>query len=316
MWVTKIDRTRAFANQAYLEFLGVPYEEGLAFDWRTILHPDDVQRIVKESIAGEATLKPFVLEGRYRRADGQWRWMRSESQPRWDPTGKHIGFIGVAHDVTVAKEAEFELRESERNAGAAYRGTHRAASVQRSANARDLRNQQPVPGAAGSAGQRSLRQCDGAGRNPGQHMGRRRKAILGFAVVFRDGGNARNRDGGFRGGGARRKRAEGNAAQPSRRRTLFRFHHAPGVRSARRRLRGLARSRRHHRAAAGRGGAASVPEDGCDRPADRRRRPRFQQPAHHHPLRDRFPASPRTAARTGAAVTSMRFRTRSIARRS
>ena len=110
MWVTKIDRTRAFANQAYLEFLGVPYEEGLAFDWRKILHPDDMDRIVKQSVAGEATLKPFVLEGRYRRADGQWRWMRSESQPRWDPTGKHIGFIGVAHDITVAKEAELELR--------------------------------------------------------------------------------------------------------------------------------------------------------------------------------------------------------------
>jgi PAS domain S-box-containing protein len=36
--------------------------------------------------------------------------MRSESQPRWDPAGKHIGFIGVAHDVTVAKQAEAELR--------------------------------------------------------------------------------------------------------------------------------------------------------------------------------------------------------------
>ena len=110
MWVTKVDRTRAFANLAYLEFLGVPYEQALAFDWRTILHPDDADRIVKESVAGEATLKPFVLEGRYRRADGLWRWMRSESQPRWDPTGNHIGFIGVAHDVTVAKEAERELR--------------------------------------------------------------------------------------------------------------------------------------------------------------------------------------------------------------
>ena len=110
MWVTRIDRTRAFANQAYLEFLGVGYEEALKFDWRTILHPDDMARIVQESIAGEAALKPFVLEGRYRRADGEWRWMRSESQPRWDPTGKHIGFIGVAHDVTVAKEAESELR--------------------------------------------------------------------------------------------------------------------------------------------------------------------------------------------------------------
>jgi len=30
------------------------------------------------------------VEARYRRADGEWRWLRSESQPRWDPTGKHM----------------------------------------------------------------------------------------------------------------------------------------------------------------------------------------------------------------------------------
>jgi PAS domain S-box-containing protein len=110
MWVSKLDRTRGFANQAYLDFLGLPYQEAIVFDWRAVLHPDDQARVVNESIAGEASLKPFVLEARYRRADGAWRWMRSESQPRWDPAGKHIGFIGVAHDVTAAKEAEGELR--------------------------------------------------------------------------------------------------------------------------------------------------------------------------------------------------------------
>jgi PAS domain S-box-containing protein len=110
MWVTRLDRTRAFANQAYLDFLGVGYDDALTFDWRTILHPEDTERVVRESIAGEASLMPFVLESRYRRSDGVWRWVRSESQPRWDPTGKHLGFIGVAHDITVAKEAELELR--------------------------------------------------------------------------------------------------------------------------------------------------------------------------------------------------------------
>jgi len=110
MWVSKLERTRGFANQAYLDFLGMDYEEALAFDWRKILHPDDLARTVKENAAGEASLKPFVLEARYRRADGAWRWMRSESQPRWDPAGKHIGFIGVAHDITTAKEAENDLR--------------------------------------------------------------------------------------------------------------------------------------------------------------------------------------------------------------
>ncbi len=110
IWVTKLDRTRSFANRAYLDFLGLPYEEALVFDWRKALHPDDMARILKEQIAGESSLKPFVLEARYRRADGAWRWLRSESQPRWDPTGQHAGYIGVAHDITAAKEAEINLR--------------------------------------------------------------------------------------------------------------------------------------------------------------------------------------------------------------
>jgi PAS domain S-box-containing protein len=110
IWVTKLDRTRSFANQAYLDFLGLAFEQAIVFDWRKALHPDDLPRILQEQIAGESSLKPFVLEARYKRVDGEWRWLRSESQPRWDPTGKHIGFIGVAHDITAAKEAESELR--------------------------------------------------------------------------------------------------------------------------------------------------------------------------------------------------------------
>ena len=110
IWVTKLDRTRSFANQAYVDFLGLPFEEAIAFDWRKRLHPDDQQRVVQELIAGEASLRPFVLEARYQNACGEWRWLRSESQPRWDPTGNHIGFIGVAHDITAAKQAEHDLR--------------------------------------------------------------------------------------------------------------------------------------------------------------------------------------------------------------
>jgi PAS domain S-box-containing protein len=110
IWVTKLDRKRSFANQAYVDFLGLPFDQAIDFDWRKVLHPDDLPRVLQQSVEGEASLKPFVLEARYRNAQGEWRWLRSESQPRWDPTGKHIGFIGVAHDVTAAKQAEIELR--------------------------------------------------------------------------------------------------------------------------------------------------------------------------------------------------------------
>ncbi|WP_339034100.1 PAS domain S-box protein [Bradyrhizobium symbiodeficiens] len=111
IWVTKLDRKRSFANQAYVDFVGLPYDQAIDFDWRKVLHPDDLPRVLQQSVEGEASLKPFVLEARYKNAGGEWRWLRSESQPRWDPTGRHIGFIGVAHDITVAKQAEIELRQ-------------------------------------------------------------------------------------------------------------------------------------------------------------------------------------------------------------
>lgn len=113
VWVTRLDRTRSFVNRAYVEFLDVPYDEALQFDWRRIIHHEDAARLLQESIAGEASLATFDLEGRYRNAKGEWRWLRSTSSPRRDAQGRHIGFIGVAHDVTDAKEAELSLRERE-----------------------------------------------------------------------------------------------------------------------------------------------------------------------------------------------------------
>src|SRR3954470_6827693 len=63
MWVTKLDRKRNFVNRAYVDFMGVSYEEAVDYDWRNIIHPDDVDRILAESLAGEVSLKLFVLEG-------------------------------------------------------------------------------------------------------------------------------------------------------------------------------------------------------------------------------------------------------------
>ena len=113
MWVTNLDRRREFVNRAYVEFLGCSYAEAVEFDWRTIIHPDDAAIVVQQSIAGEASLKPFTLLAQYRRGDGAWRWLSSVSNPRWDTNGKHVGFIGVAYDLTEAKSAELAVRERE-----------------------------------------------------------------------------------------------------------------------------------------------------------------------------------------------------------
>ncbi len=109
MWVSRRPGGgREFVNRAYLDFHGTTFEEALTLDWRKALHPDDLDRILAEQVAGEASRASFVLEARYRRADGEYRWVRSVSQPRL-ADGQVVGFIGVGVDVTDAKRAQQDL---------------------------------------------------------------------------------------------------------------------------------------------------------------------------------------------------------------
>ncbi|GAA0644465.1 PAS domain S-box protein [Brevundimonas lenta] len=113
IWVTQQDRTRAFVNQAYVAYNGGSYEEARLADWRDVIHPDDHERIIEDSLAGEATAQPFSMEARYKRHDGEFRWLKSFSRPRFGADGEVIGFVGVAFDVTDIRESQARLMESE-----------------------------------------------------------------------------------------------------------------------------------------------------------------------------------------------------------
>ena len=80
IWVTGQDARRSFVNQTYVDFFGAGYEAARDLDWRAAIHPDDQARILAEAVAGEASHAPFSLEARYRRHDGEWRWLKSFSR--------------------------------------------------------------------------------------------------------------------------------------------------------------------------------------------------------------------------------------------
>ena len=113
MWTTKPDGTRGFVNRAYCEQVGLPYADALRLDWRTLLHPDDIAGVVAATEAGRAGGGEFGFEARMRAADGQWRWTRTVTRPRLAADGTRLGYVGVAHDITEAKEAERTVRARE-----------------------------------------------------------------------------------------------------------------------------------------------------------------------------------------------------------
>ena len=109
MWLSNLDGTREFVNRAYLEFLGLGYEDAVAFDWRALIHPDDLERIADDEARSLAAGGDFIWEARYRRANGEYPWIRSVSQRRYGPTGELTGFIGVGYDISDAKRAQADL---------------------------------------------------------------------------------------------------------------------------------------------------------------------------------------------------------------
>lgn len=143
MWVTRLDRHREFVNDAYLTFTGIPRDQVNAHEWRDFIHPEDFERVVVDSMAGEASRRPFSLEARYKRADGEYRWLRSVSSPRFGPDGELIGFIGAAFDITLVQGGRARAPPASRRA-------HGRSARERSAAARHLRQCARSGGAARS----------------------------------------------------------------------------------------------------------------------------------------------------------------------
>lgn len=110
VWLGDTAGNCVFLNRALRDFWGVENLE--TFTWAETLHPDDRDLLGGPYGQAMADRTPLCVEARYRRADGAWRWLRTEANPRFDATGRFTGMVGVNFDVTDQREAETGLRRS------------------------------------------------------------------------------------------------------------------------------------------------------------------------------------------------------------
>lgn len=113
LWLSDTDNRTRFVNRAYFDFAGKTAEQMTGGEWKGLLHPDDYATTLDQFKRGILSHQPFQLQARYRRHDGQYRWVRSILQPRYDRAGAHQGITGTAFDVTEAEEAAARIQESE-----------------------------------------------------------------------------------------------------------------------------------------------------------------------------------------------------------
>jgi PAS domain S-box-containing protein len=103
-----------YLNKASLTFQGSnSLEEALAGNWADHVHPDDLEFVhneIQKALQNKALLR---YEFRFKRYDGQYRWLLTSAGPSLMPDGRLYGLIGSAIDITDRKETEAALKRSE-----------------------------------------------------------------------------------------------------------------------------------------------------------------------------------------------------------
>jgi PAS domain S-box-containing protein len=113
IWASGLDMGITFANTRVIEFLGLPLDDLLGAGWVQVIHPDDHDRVLAEYGSAFEAWRPYDVEYRTRRRDGEWRWLAVHGVPRFAPGGEFMGFIGSARDITDQRRASEAVKESE-----------------------------------------------------------------------------------------------------------------------------------------------------------------------------------------------------------
>jgi len=124
IWMSGVDKLCTFFNKPWLEFTGRSFEQELGNGWAEGVHPDDLQRCLDTYTQAFDARKPFVMQYRLRRHDGEYRWLSDDGVPRYDTQERFAGYIGSCVDVTELMKKEEALREFEERVVLAAEAAH------------------------------------------------------------------------------------------------------------------------------------------------------------------------------------------------
>jgi len=114
LWTSLPDGSKEYLNKRWYEYTGLPLEQGKGWGWKVVVHPDDLDRLVREWQALLDAPKPGELETRIRRYDGEYRWFLIRVVPQFDAEGNVVRWFGSNTDIEDRKRVEKKLLEEER----------------------------------------------------------------------------------------------------------------------------------------------------------------------------------------------------------
>jgi formate hydrogenlyase transcriptional activator len=105
-WSGAPDGSCTFVNMRWTEYTGLSLEDTVGSGWKTVVHPDELERHLQKWQASVAAGEPFEHELRFRASGGQYRWFLVRSVALRDERGDVLKWYGIATDIEDRKRAE------------------------------------------------------------------------------------------------------------------------------------------------------------------------------------------------------------------
>ena len=118
-----LDKLYNYFNDPWMRFTGRSLEQEQGNGWLEGVHPDDLAQCLDTYVSAFDRRAAFSMDYRLRHADGAYRWIRDDGNPRYDSEGGFLGYIGFCVDITERRvlfeelerhRSDLELRVQER----------------------------------------------------------------------------------------------------------------------------------------------------------------------------------------------------------
>jgi diguanylate cyclase (GGDEF)-like protein/PAS domain S-box-containing protein len=120
VYETDPDGRFVYVNAHWAELTGVDRDAAHGESWASVVHPEDLDRVIGEWRRSRAETRDFSLEYRYLRPDGGVTWICCRAVELLDDAGEVTGFLGTVSDTRVSPTVDRALEEAEKRFANAF----------------------------------------------------------------------------------------------------------------------------------------------------------------------------------------------------
>ena len=111
VWTANPEGKLNYFNQAVFDYTGYSQTEIIEKGWLSIVHQEEWEENMQKWIDSISTETDFIIEHRFRKNDGTYRWQLSRAIPQRDKEGKITMWVGTSTDIQDQKMFSNELEK-------------------------------------------------------------------------------------------------------------------------------------------------------------------------------------------------------------